>query len=153
MVFPLILFQYFFMDIKYLHFSCRAICPDFFVGQGAWQPSNDWATFDDWLKTRDAGKIDKYSYCSLTSKWTSLFRRNFCLSKDVALDPKLLVGHIKLDVHKWKFHAAHETSLWLYEGCFMDKSRHLNKNKSAQCLLVQRVEAKLMTRKQRTRKS
>lgn len=147
MVFPLILFQNYFMDIKYFHFSCRAICPDFFVGQGAWQPSNDWATFDDWLKTRDAGKIDKYSHCSLTSKWTSLFRRNFCLSKDVALDTKLLVGQIKLDVHKWKFHAAHETSSWLYEGCFMDKSRHLNKNKSAQCLPVQRVEAKLMTRK------
>ncbi|NWT39647.1 CMBL Carboxymethylenebutenolidase, partial [Chroicocephalus maculipennis] len=36
-----------------------AICPDFFVGQEAWKPSNDWATFDEWLKTRNAGKIDK----------------------------------------------------------------------------------------------
>ncbi|KAF1582564.1 hypothetical protein FQV11_0005746, partial [Eudyptes moseleyi] len=36
-----------------------AICPDFFVGQEAWKPSNDWASFDDWLKTRNAGKIDK----------------------------------------------------------------------------------------------
>ncbi|NWS04920.1 carboxymethylenebutenolidase homolog [Motacilla alba alba] len=36
-----------------------AICPDFFVGQEAWKPSNDWASFEDWVKTRDAGKIDK----------------------------------------------------------------------------------------------
>ncbi|KAM4686952.1 carboxymethylenebutenolidase homolog isoform 1-T2 [Amazona ochrocephala] len=36
-----------------------ATCPDFFVGQEAWKLSNDWATFDDWLKTRSAGKIDK----------------------------------------------------------------------------------------------
>ncbi|NXG53160.1 CMBL Carboxymethylenebutenolidase, partial [Psilopogon haemacephalus] len=36
-----------------------AICPDFFVGQEAWKPSNDWATFDEWRKTRDASKIDK----------------------------------------------------------------------------------------------
>ncbi|NXG35113.1 CMBL Carboxymethylenebutenolidase, partial [Dromaius novaehollandiae] len=36
-----------------------AICPDFFVGQEAWKPSNDWASFDDWRKTRDSSKIDK----------------------------------------------------------------------------------------------
>ncbi|KAM6318973.1 carboxymethylenebutenolidase homolog [Aegotheles albertisi] len=36
-----------------------AICPDFFVGQEAWKLSNDWASFNDWLKTRNAGKIDK----------------------------------------------------------------------------------------------
>ncbi|NXF84706.1 CMBL Carboxymethylenebutenolidase, partial [Eubucco bourcierii] len=36
-----------------------AICPDFFVGQEAWKPSNDWASFDEWRKTRDASKIDK----------------------------------------------------------------------------------------------
>ncbi|NXW14175.1 CMBL Carboxymethylenebutenolidase, partial [Circaetus pectoralis] len=50
---------YYFMGIKCFHFSCRAICPDFFVGQEAWKLSNDWATFNDWLKTRNAGKIDK----------------------------------------------------------------------------------------------
>uniref|UniRef100_A0A8C3LU29 Carboxymethylenebutenolidase homolog n=1 Tax=Chrysolophus pictus TaxID=9089 RepID=A0A8C3LU29_CHRPC len=36
-----------------------AILPDFFVGQEPWKPSNDWATFYDWVKSRDAGKIDK----------------------------------------------------------------------------------------------
>ncbi|KGL75165.1 Carboxymethylenebutenolidase [Tinamus guttatus] len=36
-----------------------AICPDFFVGQEPWNPSNDWASFNDWLKTRDSSKIDK----------------------------------------------------------------------------------------------
>lgn len=94
MVFPLILFQYYFMDIKYFHISCRAICPDFFVGQEAWKPSNDWASFSDWVKTRDAGKIDKYRHCSLYTKGTSVFHSNFCLSRRVKLDPKLLVGQI-----------------------------------------------------------
>ncbi|XP_071660563.1 carboxymethylenebutenolidase homolog isoform X2 [Patagioenas fasciata] len=37
------------------------ICPDFFAGQEAWKPSNDWATFKDWLKTREASKIDNSS--------------------------------------------------------------------------------------------
>jgi len=50
------------MGIKCFNFSCRAICPDFFVGQEAWKLSNDWASFDDWLKTRNAGKIDKYKF-------------------------------------------------------------------------------------------
>ncbi|NXX78009.1 CMBL Carboxymethylenebutenolidase, partial [Urocolius indicus] len=36
-----------------------AICPDFFVGQEAWNLSKDWAAFDEWLKTRQANKIDK----------------------------------------------------------------------------------------------
>ncbi|NXF68010.1 CMBL Carboxymethylenebutenolidase, partial [Ciccaba nigrolineata] len=36
-----------------------AICPDFFAGREAWKPSNDWSKFDDWLKTRDARKINK----------------------------------------------------------------------------------------------
>uniref|UniRef100_A0A8C0TJN4 Carboxymethylenebutenolidase homolog n=1 Tax=Canis lupus familiaris TaxID=9615 RepID=A0A8C0TJN4_CANLF len=37
----------------------RAIVPDFFVGQEPWHPSGDWSTFPEWLKTRDARKIDK----------------------------------------------------------------------------------------------
>ncbi|XP_038301425.1 carboxymethylenebutenolidase homolog isoform X3 [Vulpes vulpes] len=36
-----------------------AIVPDFFVGQEPWHPSGDWSTFPEWLKTRDARKIDK----------------------------------------------------------------------------------------------
>lgn len=106
MNFPLIFSQYYFMGIKCFHFSCRAICPDFFVGQEAWKPSNDWASFNDWLKTRNAGKIDKYNHCSLSNEWTSFFYRNFCLSEDAGLDPKSLIGQIQLDVHKQKFHAA-----------------------------------------------
>lgn len=69
MDFPLILSQYDLVGIKCFHFSCRAICPDFFVGQEAWKPSNDWATFDDWRKTREASKIDKYNCCSLSREW------------------------------------------------------------------------------------
>ncbi|KAF2977912.1 hypothetical protein EK904_008431, partial [Melospiza melodia maxima] len=42
-----------------IHDIFGAICPDFFVGQEAWKPSNDWATFNDWVKTREASKIDK----------------------------------------------------------------------------------------------
>ncbi|CAM5111036.1 unnamed protein product [Natator depressus] len=36
-----------------------AICPDFFVGKEPWNPSDDWSTFGEWLKTRDARKIDQ----------------------------------------------------------------------------------------------
>ncbi|XP_036752588.2 carboxymethylenebutenolidase homolog isoform X1 [Manis pentadactyla] len=36
-----------------------AIVPDFFVGQEPWDPSRDWSTFPEWLKTRDARKINK----------------------------------------------------------------------------------------------
>ncbi|XP_073188457.1 carboxymethylenebutenolidase homolog isoform X2 [Lepidochelys kempii] len=36
-----------------------AICPDFFVGQKPWDPSDDWSIFNDWLKTRDASKVDR----------------------------------------------------------------------------------------------
>ncbi|OWK02317.1 CMBL [Cervus elaphus hippelaphus] len=35
------------------------IVPDFFVGQEPWHPSGDWSTFPEWLKTRNARKIDK----------------------------------------------------------------------------------------------
>ncbi|KAG8442609.1 hypothetical protein GDO86_011408 [Hymenochirus boettgeri] len=35
------------------------ICPDFFVGQDPWKPSDDWSTFSEWLKTRQATKVDK----------------------------------------------------------------------------------------------
>eukprot|EP00069_Balaena_mysticetus_P001084 bmy_15023T0 len=36
------------------------IVPDFFVGQEPWHPSGDWSTFPEWLKTRDARRIDKH---------------------------------------------------------------------------------------------
>uniref|UniRef100_A0A8C4VQN4 Carboxymethylenebutenolidase homolog n=1 Tax=Gopherus evgoodei TaxID=1825980 RepID=A0A8C4VQN4_9SAUR len=36
-----------------------AICPDFFVGQKPWEPSDDWSTFMTWMKTRDASKVDR----------------------------------------------------------------------------------------------
>ncbi|KAH0618012.1 hypothetical protein JD844_016926 [Phrynosoma platyrhinos] len=39
-----------------------AICPDFYKGQAPWTPSSDWATFDDWLKTRDSKHINKLVY-------------------------------------------------------------------------------------------
>lgn len=35
------------------------ILPDFFVGQEPWDPNGDWSTFPEWLKTRNARKIDK----------------------------------------------------------------------------------------------
>ncbi|XP_007953990.1 carboxymethylenebutenolidase homolog [Orycteropus afer afer] len=35
------------------------IVPDFFVGQEPWHPSDDWSTFPEWLKTRNARKVDK----------------------------------------------------------------------------------------------
>ncbi|KAM6224397.1 carboxymethylenebutenolidase homolog [Rhynchocyon petersi] len=35
------------------------VVPDFFVGQEPWCPSSDWATFPEWLKTRNARKVDK----------------------------------------------------------------------------------------------
>ncbi|XP_048371140.1 carboxymethylenebutenolidase homolog isoform X1 [Sphaerodactylus townsendi] len=35
-----------------------AILPDFYKGQEPWKPSNDWSTFNEWLKTRDAKKIN-----------------------------------------------------------------------------------------------
>nr|XP_060630628.1 carboxymethylenebutenolidase homolog [Anolis sagrei ordinatus] len=31
-----------------------AIVPDFYKGQEPWKPSNDWAGFEDWRKTRDS---------------------------------------------------------------------------------------------------
>ncbi|XP_006900228.1 PREDICTED: carboxymethylenebutenolidase homolog [Elephantulus edwardii] len=34
------------------------VVPDFFVGQEPWSPSSDWSTFPEWLKTRDARKVD-----------------------------------------------------------------------------------------------
>ncbi|KAL8194195.1 UNVERIFIED_CONTAM: hypothetical protein K2H54_004016 [Gekko kuhli] len=37
-----------------------AILPDFYKGQEPWKPSSDWTTFSEWLKTRDAKKINKY---------------------------------------------------------------------------------------------
>ncbi|NXS11389.1 CMBL Carboxymethylenebutenolidase, partial [Neodrepanis coruscans] len=91
-----------------------AICPDFFVGQEAWKPSNDWASFNDWLKTRNASKIDKYSHCSLSSKWTVLFYRNFCLSREVALDPELLVATSSRITH----------CVCLYMPCSLGVIRH-----------------------------
>ncbi|KAE8597475.1 hypothetical protein XENTR_v10016481 [Xenopus tropicalis] len=35
------------------------ICPDFFVGQEPWKPSNDRSTFTEWLQTRQATKVEK----------------------------------------------------------------------------------------------
>nr|XP_003408138.1 carboxymethylenebutenolidase homolog [Loxodonta africana] len=35
------------------------ILPDFFVGQEPWHPSSDWSTFPEWIKTRNAQKVDK----------------------------------------------------------------------------------------------
>uniref|UniRef100_A0A8C9G3Y5 Carboxymethylenebutenolidase homolog n=1 Tax=Pavo cristatus TaxID=9049 RepID=A0A8C9G3Y5_PAVCR len=125
-----------------------AICPDFFVGQEAWKPSNDWAIFYDWVKSRDAGKIDKYNSCSLFSLWMCLFRRNFCLSKDTGLGLKLLLCQIQLDVQKQKFHAVQVLSLWLCEGCFLE-----NKSKSDHYLVIQRVEGRLISQKKRITKS
>ncbi|KAM4689794.1 carboxymethylenebutenolidase homolog [Discoglossus pictus] len=36
-----------------------AVCPDFFVGQDPWKPTDDWSTFPEWLKTRPATKVNK----------------------------------------------------------------------------------------------
>ncbi|XP_029445895.1 carboxymethylenebutenolidase homolog isoform X1 [Rhinatrema bivittatum] len=36
-----------------------AICPDFFVGKEPWNPTDDRATFAEWLKTRPATKTNK----------------------------------------------------------------------------------------------
>ncbi|MEE6512685.1 hypothetical protein FKM82_019839 [Ascaphus truei] len=36
-----------------------SICPDFFVGQEPWKPSNDWTTFTEWFQSQDATKVDK----------------------------------------------------------------------------------------------
>ncbi|KAM8966484.1 carboxymethylenebutenolidase homolog [Pelodytes ibericus] len=35
------------------------ICPDFFVGQDPWNPAADRSTFLEWLKSRQATKVDK----------------------------------------------------------------------------------------------
>ncbi|XP_037655197.1 carboxymethylenebutenolidase homolog [Choloepus didactylus] len=35
------------------------VIPDFFIGQQPWQPSYDWSSFPEWVKTRNARKIDK----------------------------------------------------------------------------------------------
>uniref|UniRef100_A0A8I3WXA7 Carboxymethylenebutenolidase homolog n=1 Tax=Callithrix jacchus TaxID=9483 RepID=A0A8I3WXA7_CALJA len=39
--------------------GARTIVPDFFVGQEPWDPSGDWSIFPEWLKTRNARKIDR----------------------------------------------------------------------------------------------
>lgn len=101
-----------------------AICPDFFVGQEAWKPSNDWASFDDWRKTRDASKIDKYICYSLPNMWACFFSRNFCLNKDAGSGPKLLMDQMQRGVHKQEFDAVHASSLWLCEGRSLEKSRN-----------------------------
>ncbi|KAM9329450.1 carboxymethylenebutenolidase homolog [Gastrophryne carolinensis] len=36
-----------------------AVCPDFFVGQEPWDPANDRSTLQDWLKSRQATKVDR----------------------------------------------------------------------------------------------
>ncbi|XP_037550240.1 carboxymethylenebutenolidase homolog [Nematolebias whitei] len=36
-----------------------AVCPDFFVGEAAWSPTNDWSTFQDWLKDKKPTNINK----------------------------------------------------------------------------------------------
>uniref|UniRef100_A0A663MX95 Carboxymethylenebutenolidase homolog n=1 Tax=Athene cunicularia TaxID=194338 RepID=A0A663MX95_ATHCN len=38
---------------------------DFFSGGEAWKPSDDWSEFNDWLKTRDARKINKEANAAL----------------------------------------------------------------------------------------
>lgn len=35
------------------------IVPDFFVGQEPWDPAGDWSTFPEWLKSRNARKINR----------------------------------------------------------------------------------------------
>lgn len=35
------------------------ILPDFFVGQEPWSPSGDWSIFPEWVKSRNARKINK----------------------------------------------------------------------------------------------
>ncbi|XP_048224068.1 carboxymethylenebutenolidase homolog [Perognathus longimembris pacificus] len=35
------------------------IVPDFFVGQEPWSPSGDWSMFPEWLKTKNARKINR----------------------------------------------------------------------------------------------
>uniref|UniRef100_A0ABK0L0W7 Carboxymethylenebutenolidase homolog n=1 Tax=Rattus norvegicus TaxID=10116 RepID=A0ABK0L0W7_RAT len=37
----------------------RTIVPDFFVGQEPWDPAGDWSTFPEWLKSRNARKINR----------------------------------------------------------------------------------------------
>lgn len=128
------------MGIKCFYFSYRAILPDFFVGQEPWKPSNDWATFYEWVKSRDAGKIDKYNSCSLFHMWMCLFHRNFCLGEDAGLGLKLLLCQIQLDVQKQKFHAVQVLNLWLSEGCFLE-------SKSDHYFVVLRVEGRLMMQK------
>lgn len=81
------------------------------MGQEGWKPSNDWASFDDWLKTRQASKIDKYNCCSWSSLWMCFFSRNLCISKDAGLGPKLLMDQIQMDVQKQKFCAVQVLSL------------------------------------------
>lgn len=43
-------------------FLNRTILPDFFKKQAPWEPSNDWSSFDDWLKSRDPKNINKWEF-------------------------------------------------------------------------------------------
>lgn len=36
-----------------------AICPDFFVGKQPWSPTDDWATFQQWLEDKNPTKINR----------------------------------------------------------------------------------------------
>ncbi|XP_069469847.1 carboxymethylenebutenolidase homolog isoform X1 [Ambystoma mexicanum] len=36
-----------------------AVLPDYFVGGKPWDPSNDWALFDEWIRSRRATETDK----------------------------------------------------------------------------------------------
>ncbi|XP_054979925.1 carboxymethylenebutenolidase homolog isoform X2 [Sorex araneus] len=55
------------------------ILPDFFVGQEPWDPSWDWSTFPEWLKTKNARKINKEVDAVLQ------FLRQQCGARDIGV--------------------------------------------------------------------
>lgn len=38
----------------------RTIVPDFFVGRKPWDPADDWSTFPEWIKSRNAREVNRY---------------------------------------------------------------------------------------------
>uniref|UniRef100_A0A8C6ZW65 Carboxymethylenebutenolidase homolog n=1 Tax=Nothoprocta perdicaria TaxID=30464 RepID=A0A8C6ZW65_NOTPE len=110
-----------------------AICPDFYVGQEAWKPSNDWASFNNWLKTRDSSKIDreidvvlKYLQEQCGAKRIGVI--GFCWGGAAVHHVMLKNPHIKTGVSnygKWKFFENGYNLLHPTFFIFAEKDEHI----------------------------
>ncbi|KAM9693922.1 carboxymethylenebutenolidase homolog isoform 2-T2 [Trichechus inunguis] len=110
------------------------ILPDFFVGREPWCPSSDWATFSEWLKTRNAQKVDR------RSAWGSIHSQVLVLPAKWETDSEL---QNKQNIHKGQLKNFYRNAF-----CFLSppsplqlrqlflRSKHLRKIKRPKMMLI-----------------